>query len=66
MELFHVLLVFFELLKIKFLEQDRPKGLPDAFIVGEKFIGQNSVVLILGDNFFYGQSLTQKLKKCIW
>ena len=42
-------------IKITFLEQSRPKGLPDAFIVGEKFIGRENVVLILGDNFFYGQ-----------
>ena len=37
--------------------------MPDAFILGEKFIGNNNVALILGDNFFYGQSLTKKLKK---
>ena len=40
-------------------------GLPDAFILGEKFIGKDKVALILGDNFFYGQSLTKKLKDCI-
>jgi glucose-1-phosphate thymidylyltransferase len=51
--------------KIKFLEQDSPKGLPDAFILGEKFIGKDNVSLILGDNFFYAQSLTKKLKDCI-
>ena len=51
--------------KIKFLEQSSPKGLPDAFILGEKFIGKDNIALILGDNFFYGQSLTLKLKKCI-
>ena len=38
--------------------------MPDAFIVGEKFIGKDKVALILGDNFFYGQSLTKQLKKC--
>ena len=51
--------------KIKFLEQSHPKGLPDAFILGEKFIGKDNVSLILGDNFFYAQSLTKKLKECI-
>ena len=51
--------------KIKYIEQSRPRGLPDAFILGEKFIGKDKVALVLGDNFFYGQSLTLKLKKCI-
>ena len=51
--------------KINYVEQDKPKGLPDAFILGNKFIGKDKVALILGDNFFYGQSLTDKLKKCI-
>ncbi len=51
--------------KISYAEQKKPKGLPDAFILGEKFIGKEKVALILGDNFFYGQSLTNKLKKCI-
>ena len=48
-------------IEITYKEQDRPKGLPDAFIIGEKFIGKNNVALILGDNFFYGQNLTKKL-----
>ena len=48
-------------LKINFIEQNYPKGLPDAFILGERFIGNENVALILGDNFFYGQSLTEKL-----
>ena len=51
-------------IKITFKEQDKPKGLPDAFILGEKFIGSNNVSLILGDNFFYGQSLSDTLKRC--
>tara|TARA_B100000795_G_C22777784_1_gene430831 strand:+ start:624 stop:1502 length:879 start_codon:yes stop_codon:yes gene_type:complete len=51
-------------LNIAFKEQDKPKGLPDAFILGEKFIGKKNVALILGDNFFYGQNLTSKLLKC--
>jgi len=48
-------------IKISYKEQDKPKGLPDAFILGEKFIGQDNVAMILGDNFFYGQNLTKKL-----
>jgi len=51
-------------IKITYAEQEKPKGLPDAFVVGEKFIGENSVALILGDNFFFGQNLTKKLIKC--
>ncbi len=51
-------------IKISFKEQDKPRGLPDAFILGEKFIGKNNVTMILGDNFFYGQSLSHKLKLC--
>ena len=51
-------------IKITYVEQEKPKGLPDAFIVGEKFIGNSSVALILGDNFFFGQSLTKKLFQC--
>ena len=39
-------------IKITYLEQDKPRGLPDAFIIGEKFIGKDNVALILGDNFF--------------
>ena len=49
---------------ISFKEQEKPKGLPDAFILGEKFIGKDSVAMILGDNFFYGQNLTSKLLNC--
>ena len=51
-------------LNISFKEQNRPGGLPEAFILGEKFIGKSNVTMILGDNFFYGQSLSEKLKKC--
>ena len=50
--------------KIEYKEQTKPRGLPDAFIVGEKFINKKSVALILGDNFFFGQSLTKKLIEC--
>ena len=48
-------------IKISFIEQSAPKGLPDAFILGQKFIGTENVALILGDNFFYGQNLTSQL-----
>ena len=48
-------------IKITFLEQSKPRGLPDAFVIGEKFIGKENVAMILGDNFFYGQNLTVKL-----
>ena len=51
-------------IKITYAEQEKPKGLPDAFIVGQEFIGKSSVALILGDNFFFGQSLTKKLIDC--
>ena len=51
-------------MKISYKEQATPKGLPDAFIIGEKFVNNNNVALILGDNFFYGQNLTSKLLKC--
>mgnify|MGYP001165548925 FL=1 len=47
--------------KIVYKEQSTPKGLPDAFILGEEFIGKDNVALILGDNFFYGQNLTNNL-----
>jgi len=52
-------------IKITYIEQKQPRGLPDAFVVGKKFIGNDNVALILGDNFFYGQSLTKKLKECV-
>ncbi len=52
-------------IKISYLEQKYPKGLPDAFQLGKNFIGKEKVALILGDNFFYGQSLTKKLKQCV-
>ena len=52
-------------IKITYIEQDKPRGLPDAFILGEKFIKNQNVAMILGDNFFYGQSLTKLLLKCV-
>ena len=51
-------------ISIEYKEQLSPRGLPEAFIIGEKFIGKDNVSLILGDNFFYGQSLTKILKNC--
>ncbi len=50
-------------IKITYKEQAYPRGLPEAFILGEKFINRENVALILGDNFFYGQSLTGQLQK---
>ena len=50
-------------IKITYKEQASPRGLPDAFILGEKFIEKENVALILGDNFFYGQRLTDQLLK---
>ena len=52
-------------IKISYAEQKYPKGLPDAFRIGKNFIGNSSVALILGDNFFYGESFTKKLKECV-
>ena len=52
-------------IKITYIEQDKPRGLPDAFVLGEKFIGKDNVAMILGDNFFYGQSLSEKLQKIV-
>ena len=48
-------------MNITYKEQSSPRGLPDAFILGEKFIGKDNVALILGDNFFYGQNLSNQL-----
>ena len=50
-------------IKIQYVEQSKPRGLPDAFILGKKFIGNDKVALILGDNFFYGQNFSSNLKK---
>ena len=49
-------------INIQYKEQDTPRGLPDAFILGEKFINKQNVAMILGDNFFYGQSLSSMLQ----
>lgn len=49
--------------KFSYKVQDTPRGLADAFILGEEFIGDDKVCLILGDNVFYGQDLTKVLRK---
>lgn len=48
-------------MRIEYKIQEKPRGLADAFIVGEEFIGDDSVCLILGDNIFYGQGFVKKL-----
>jgi glucose-1-phosphate thymidylyltransferase len=52
-------------IRISYATQDKPRGLADAFIVGEQFIGGDSVCLILGDNIFYGQGLVEKLRAAV-
>ena len=52
-------------IKIQYKIQKKPRGLADAFILGKNFIKKDNVALILGDNFFYGQSLTDKLEKSL-
>jgi glucose-1-phosphate thymidylyltransferase len=49
-------------LNFEYKIQNKPRGLADAFIIGEKFIGNDNVALILGDNIFYGYGFTQRLK----
>lgn len=49
-------------MKMSYAVQESPRGLADAFIIGEKFIGDDRVALVLGDNIFYGQSFSQVLK----
>ncbi len=50
-------------LTMEYAIQESPRGLADAFIIGEKFIGNDSVALILGDNIFYGQSFSKVLRE---
>lgn len=52
-------------LHIEYAVQEKARGLADAFIIGEKFIGNDSVCLILGDNVFYGQDMTTKLRSAM-
>lgn len=51
--------------KFSYRVQENPRGLVDAFIIGEDFIGNDSVCLVLGDNVFYGQDMTKILRKAI-
>ncbi|MBE7089980.1 MAG: glucose-1-phosphate thymidylyltransferase RfbA [Clostridiales bacterium] len=51
--------------RFEYKVQDTPRGLADAFILGEEFIGNDSVCLILGDNVFYGQDLTRAMKRAM-
>lgn len=52
-------------ISIEYAIQDKPNGLAEAFIVGEEFIGNSNVALILGDNIFYGSNFTSRLKRAV-
>lgn len=52
-------------LKLSYALQEQPRGLAEAFIIGEEFIGDDRVALVLGDNIFYGQSFSSTLKKVV-
>ncbi len=52
-------------LQISYAVQKEPRGLAEAFLIGEEFIGKDSVSLILGDNIFYGQSFSKVLKEVV-
>jgi glucose-1-phosphate thymidylyltransferase len=53
-------------ISIKYKIQNKPKGLPEAFIIGKKFIANDSVAMILGDNFFYGSMLSPLIKESFY
>ena len=50
-------------LRFEYAVQNQPRGIADAFIVGEEFIGESPVCLVLGDNIFYGRGLSESLQK---
>jgi glucose-1-phosphate thymidylyltransferase len=52
-------------IKVKYIEQSKPNGLPEAFILGKSFIGKDSVALMLGDNFLYGSMLTPLIRNSL-
>jgi len=52
-------------IKLEYAAQPKPEGLAQAFLIGEEFIGDSSVCLVLGDNIFYGQSFSPKLKEAV-
>ena len=52
-------------IEIEYINQEKPRGLPEAFILAEKFIGKSPVVMILGDNFFYGSMLSPTIKNSL-
>lgn len=52
-------------MKFSYKIQETPRGLADAFILGEEFIGEDSVCLILGDNVFFGQDMTKMLRRAM-
>ena len=52
-------------MRLEYKVQETPRGLADAFIIGEEFIGTDSVCLILGDNVFFGQNMTRMLRKAM-
>ena len=52
-------------IQLEYAVQESPDGLAQAFIIGEQFIGNDAVCLVLGDNIFYGQNFSAKLKKAV-
>lgn len=50
-------------LRFAYAEQDEPRGIAEAFLIGEDFIGEEGVALVLGDNIFYGQGLSERLQR---